>query len=294
MTIEPPSQGPVSLYGSVQFDMPSASSGRTYRIFVFRPPVPPPPSGYPVIVTTDGNLSFPIAATLGAAFLFGGKAALVVGVGYATDDPFELLRLRTRDLTPPTPRSAITQNPLLPPVKHEDYGGSDNFYRFLVDELRPAIAGAYPVNSEDQTLYGHSWGGLFALGVLFNHPKSFRNFVASSPSIWWNERALLKDEPDFTRKLREGDAAPRVLITVGSLEQDVPETLPPNITRTQMHELIAGYRMVDNARELALRLQQIKGGDDYLVRFQVFEDESHLSVLSASIGRALGFALGPT
>ena len=95
-----------------------------------------------MVLVTDGNLTFPLAATMDAAFGFqGGKAAVVVGIGYVTDDPMELLTLRTRDLTPPTPLSAIPHRPGLPPTKGEDYGGSENFYRFLMEELLPAFAG---------------------------------------------------------------------------------------------------------------------------------------------------------
>jgi predicted alpha/beta superfamily hydrolase len=68
-------QSPVVVYGSIQFDMPSQISDRTYRIFVFKPSAPPPPSGYPVVVVTDGNLSFPLAATMDAAFALGSRAA---------------------------------------------------------------------------------------------------------------------------------------------------------------------------------------------------------------------------
>jgi predicted alpha/beta superfamily hydrolase len=169
-----PAQSPVLVRRSIQFDMRSKISGRTYRIFVFKPAAPPPPSGYPVLVVTDANMTFPLAATVDATFgLMGGKSALVVGVGYAADNDYTPYLMRNRDLTPPTPLSGIAQNPGMPPAKLEDYGGSETFYRFLVDELRPAIAAAYPVNAGDQTLYGHSLAGLFTLDVLFNHPGSF-------------------------------------------------------------------------------------------------------------------------
>jgi len=307
-----PPQNPVSVYGSTQFDMPSKISGRTYRIFVFKPADPPPPSGYPVVVAVDGNMTFPILATLDATFaLTGGVSALVVGVGYAADnDMMQLFSLRNRDLTPPTPLSGIRANPRLPPPKVEDYGGSENFYRFLVEELRPVIAGAYSVDFGDQTLYGHSLGGLFTLGVLFNHPESFQSFVASSPSLWWNKRSVLVDLPGFVRKVEAKEVAPRVLILVGAKEQDVPNALPPAMTAALMKKIpiipsalrnLAGklivkkmmldYRMVDNARDLAARLKQIKGGPGYAALYHAFEDEDHLTALPASISRALSFAL---
>lgn len=49
--------------------------------------------------------------------------------------------------------------------------------------------------------------------------------------------------------------------------------------------------MVGNACELAARLQHLSGGPGYVVRFHSFADEDHLTALSASIGRALAFAL---
>jgi hypothetical protein len=285
-------QSPVTLRGATQFDMTSKISGRAYRIFVFQPPSRPPPSGYPVVVMTDGDMSFPAAATLDGMFaLQGGKAALVVGVGYPADDVFTPLVQRNRDLTPPTPLSGIRTLPGQPAPQLENYGGSQDFYRFLIEELRPAIAEAYSVDPNDQTLYGHSLGGLFVLGVLFAQPGSFHNFVASSPSIWWNRRALLKGEAAFADKIRAGAATPRVLILVGADEQDLPPNLLPGMTRSQMKRLLTQARMVDNARELAVRLAEIKARPGYSVRFHALDDEDHLTVVPTSISRTLAFAL---
>ena len=307
-----PPQGPVAVYGSIQFDLSSKIAGRIYRIFVFKPQIPPPPSGFPVVVVTDGNMTFPLMAAVDATFALTGTAALVVGVGYATEDPTSLLSLRNRDLTPPTPLSSIEQRPGQPRVKLEDYGGSEFFYRFLTEELRPLIASAYSVDPRNQTLYGHSIGGMFAISVLLNHPESFRNFVASSPSIFWNKRSVLSDLPSFARKVQAREVAPRVLISVGSEEQAVPSPLPPAMTKAIMEKMptvpsvlrnliaklfikkkMLEWRMVDNARELAKGLQTITGAPGYNVRFHAFEGDDHLTSLPASVGRALAFVLRP-
>lgn len=287
-------QTPVSLPGSVQFDMESKISGRTYRIFVFKPAAPPPPSGYPVLVVTDANMNFPIAAVMDAAFgLRGGPSALVVGVGYPTENPFLPVILRNKDLTPPTPAAGLPRSPGAPPPDPEVYGGSVEFYRFLVEELRPAITAGWSVDPDDQSLYGHSIAGLFTLGVLFKHPDSFRNFIASSPSIWWNSRAVLDEAPSFVEAVRSGNAAPRVLVMVGGGEQEPPAAALPGMTREQLEQLVADSRMVDNARELGARLEAVEGGPGYLARFHAFEGEDHLTALPASIGRALAFVLRP-
>lgn len=307
-----PSHSPAMLHGSIQFDMPSRITGRIYRVFVYKPDSPLPPSGYPAVVAADGNMVFPIMATVSATFALTGSAALVVCVGYPTDDPKSLFSLRTRDLTPPTPAEGLPHKPGQPPPKPEDYGGSEDFYRFLTEELRPMIAAAYPVDANNQTLYGHSIAGLWTLGVLFNHPASFRNFVASSPAIWWNKRSVLADVPGFVGKIGAGECTPRALIVVGAKEQDVPATLPPVMTSAMANKLpkvpsvvrnligrfaykrmILDWRMVDNALDLAMRLQRVKGAPGYCVRYHAFEGEDHLTALPASISRALSFALIP-
>lgn len=52
----------------------------------------------------------------------------------------------------------------------------------------------YPVNRQSQMLFGHSLGGLFALWNYSQKPL-FRAFAAISPSIWWNNHALLQQTP---------------------------------------------------------------------------------------------------
>jgi predicted alpha/beta superfamily hydrolase len=284
---------PAALPFSSQFDLTSKISGRTYRIYVFRPPVSPPEGGYPVVYFTDGNLSFPIAMAMGGCFgLFVGLPALVVGVGYATDSPLDVAA-RARDLTPPTPMSAIDVEPGMPLPLPENYGGAEDFRRFLTEELRPRLASEHPVSPENQTLFGYSLGGLFALHVLFNHPDDFRGYAACSPSIWWNKRAVLKGERAFVKAVASKAISPRVLITIGAEEQTPPKTAPAGMTLAEIRKLIRGARMVDNARELGERLAALKGGPGYVARFQAFEGEDHLTSTAAAISRTLAFALRP-
>ncbi len=285
---------PASLPNAVRFDMASEIAGRTYRVWVFRPFGPPPEGGYPVIVTSDASLTFAIAATMsGAMGLTGRPSALVAGAGYPTadDDRLSPMLLRTRDLTPPTPLEAIRPQPGLPPPKAENYGGSEEFFRFLTEELRPRIAADYPVDPTNQTLYGHSLGGLFGLEVLFRHPEAFRSYALSSPSIWWNSRAVLAHEAAFSQRVEAGEIKPRVLVMIGATEQDPPHTPPPMMTIEEMAKLLREARMVDNARELGGRLAALKGPDGYVARFQCFEAEDHMTVVAASLGRAVAFAL---
>ncbi len=306
----PSGRSPAVLPGSTQFDIASRMTGRTYRIFVSRPPGDAPPGGYPLFMATDGNMVFPIAAAVNATFGLAGKAALVVGIGYPSDVPMELMSLRTRDMTPPTPLEQLPQRPHLPPPKLEDYGGDEEFFRFLTEELTPLLAQAYPIDDADRTLYGHSWGALFTIGVLLKHPESFKHFVASSPSIWWNKRSVLNHLGSFRAKVRGGSASPRVLLTVGGAEESVPSPIPQMIldqvaeragwipllfrglvARWFVGKMLREYRMVGNARGLAARMRGVRGGAGYVVRFRDFAGEDHITSLPASVGRAFDFVL---
>jgi hypothetical protein len=282
---------PVPLLWSSQFDMASKISGRTYRIYVFQPPIPAPPSGYPMLVTLDGNMTFPIAATMAAMYAFSMAPALVVGVGYPTDNPLEMVRLRVRDLTPETPPERVPNPAGAPPVTADDIGGADLFRRFLTEELRPVIAAAHTVDPAHETLFGYSLSGLFTLDALFKQPNAFRSYVASSPSIWWNECDLLTREAAFVDAVESQTAQPRVLVTVGANEQDAPTRLPPGETPESAQAMADQARMVENALELGARLSRLKGGDGYEGRFCAFEDEDHLTCMAAAVGRALDFAL---
>jgi len=288
-----PTHKPTVFPGAVEFDVTSKINGRTYRIFVYQPLMPPPETGYPVVTLSDGNMNFPIAAAMGAMFAFQGGAALIVGVGYPTTNPLELMVMRTRDLTPPTPIEAIRPQPGMPAPAPENFGGDAEFLGFLIDELRPLIAAQWPTDPARQVLYGFSLGGLFTLNALFARPSAFSVFVASSPSIWWHERALLAGEADFARRIEAKEATPRVLVTIGGQEQSLPRTLPAGYTEESLHELMTSARMVDNARELGERLAALKGADGYVARFHQFDGEDHLTAMAGSIARALDFALRP-
>jgi len=279
--------------GCIRFDLASNIAGRTYRVFIYTPLVPPPPEGYPVITVTDGNMNFLLAMVMGHMFSFQAKPAIIVGVGYPTNAPAELMHLRVRDMTPDMPMGNVPPSPGLPEATPENYGGAALFRRFLVEELRPVIAARWSVDANDQTLYGYSLGGLFTLDALFADPTAFKNFVAASPSIWWNDRAVLAGEAAFARRVEAGEIGPRVLVTIGEHEQDPPKVAPPGMTPEAVAELVAKGRMVDNAKELGARLTALKGNGGYEGRFHLFDGEDHLSAMAASVGRCLDFALRP-
>src|SRR5262249_46007598 len=87
---------PATVPGAVQFDLPSQATGRTYRIYVLKPPSPPPAAGYPVVFLTDGDLTFGSAATRAGleGLAMDLRPSLIVAIGYASCSPTFWLKLR--------------------------------------------------------------------------------------------------------------------------------------------------------------------------------------------------------
>ncbi len=283
---------PYTIADSERWTLASAISGRTYRIAVYKPPGPPPENGFPVLFTTDADVFFPIATGSMLNRRLGElRPAIIVGISYPTDDPTEIVRLRTRDLTP-KPMSADVLKQMQPyKFTAADAAGAELFYRFITEELRPALAARYPVDAADQTLFGHSLGGLFVLHVLFNHPAAFRNYVAASPSIAWSDGAILADVPAFKASLAKLASPPNVLMLVGGSESD-PDAMPMSaMPRAEAAAMLAKMPMVGNMLTLADRLRGTTDGPALAVESYVIPGENHVSVQPASIARAMTFTL---
>lgn len=285
---------PAIIPNAHQGDLCARDTGAAYRIFISRPLLPPPPSGYPVVYVLDANSAFATmtdAVRLQSArpMTTGVAPALVVGIGYPTDLPLDPVR-RTFDYTPPAARESLLPGPdgsPWPPV-----GGADTFLDFIEDELKPAIARNFLVDAGRQVLFGHSFGGLFALHALFTRPDAFQTYIAGSPSIWFGNRTVLETERRFTERLREAHREVRLMIGVGALEQTLSErerAIPELANRAGWLER---NRMVDNAREMAGRLGAL-APHGLTVQFHEFEGENHVSVIPALASRALRFALVP-
>lgn len=290
-TVAVPTVEPAKLPLSVQFDIPSKITGRTYRIYVAKPFTPPPKTGWPVVYVLDADVTFAtVASQMVLRMASGQPAAIIVGIGYP--QALASTRLRLFDLTPSAPLPGLGTTP---GAKPEDFGGAARFRRFMIEELRPQLAALAPTDPANQSLIGYSLGGLFALGVLFDHPEAYRTIVAGSPSIWWNNRELLAKEAGFAAAVRAGKVSTRVLITSGAWEQDpnAPDLPSDPAKRAIQLKEMNDAQMVDNARALAARLGALRGAPNYRVQYVLFADETHLTGIPAAASRGLAFAFQP-
>jgi len=271
--------------GTVQFDFASDKGSEPHRIFLYTPPGEAPAEGWPVLYLLDGNAVIATAVealraqapyTLGTGIHFG----VVVAIGYPTDEAYDGTR-RSWDLAPPPGQS---YPPYVEGGPELRTGGADHFLAFIEHELKPEIARRVPINENRQSIFGHSFGGLFVLHALFNKPDLFSAWISASPAIWWEGGGIITRAEEFVANPKgEG----RVLLLVGEYEQ----TLAPfQIGAEDEEKRLAAFlesRIVDYTQEMADRLAPV------LATSYVFlPGETHMSVLPACINHAVRFALG--
>lgn len=179
--------------------------GTDYHLTVYAPPAAGP---LPLLLVTDGDdLLAPMVAAVRELTAAGRIIPLIVaGIGYGGGFRSPRNR-RGRDYTP----TRLAGEPM-------ENGGAAAFLEGLRTRVLPRLAADYPIAPDDLGIAGHSLGSLFGLYALFQPRPLFRRFLLSSPSIWWDDRSVLKIAAEL-RALQSRLSA-RVFLSVG--EEDTP------------------------------------------------------------------------
>lgn len=167
---------------------------------------------YPVIYLLDGSADEDFIHIVGLvqfnSFEWVNQLPKSIVVGIATVD-------RRRDFTFPTHIEADQK-------AYPTMGHSDSFIDFLASDLQPYIARTFKTRPA-RTLIGESLGGLLATEILLKKPALFTNYIIVSPSLWWDNGALLALD---TSLMQAGLTQPtRIYIGVGK-EGLTPTKIP--------------------------------------------------------------------
>jgi predicted alpha/beta superfamily hydrolase len=277
---------------SASFDIESKYTGQRYRILIGLPHKAAPAGGYPTLWMLDGLASFPItefmrprpaSPTDSAQYLanIGDEpAGLVVAIGYTNGQIIDV-NGRARDYTPELPPGTKTGDALSP-----RHGGAANFLKFLTLELRPVIATHFVIDPQRNTLFGFSYGGLFALHTLTTEPQHFQRYWAASPSVWFGERYSLRQLQKRLGTLRLAHPT-KVMITVG-MDEQYPEKFSDDATKKRLQ----ARAMVDNVRTFGNQLNDAKLPNLWLT-FQAVPGHDHHDMLMHGARRVVDFAFAP-
>jgi predicted alpha/beta superfamily hydrolase len=249
----------------------STVNGKTYQLYISLPGDynPADTVHYPVLYILDGNYSFPLVSIRKTLDL--GKeieGVIIVAIGDSDQSTPSWFFSRWTDYTPSYDANtdSMTAKNFNIPAGILKSGGAPAFLNTIRKDIIPFIDKIYKT-TDDRGIAGHSLGGLFTGYCLLTVPDLFKRYGIMSPSFWWNKKEIFSMENYFAKKNKALNA--KIFISVGSLEGSLePESMVPN--------------MISFADSLNSR--HYKG---LTLTSQVFDNETHLSVIPASISRML-------
>jgi predicted alpha/beta superfamily hydrolase len=74
-------------------------------------------------------------------------------------------------------------------------GRADDYGRMLVEDLKPFIDATYKTfpGAANTAVGGSSLGGLLTMHLGLRYPTAFGKLAVLSPSVWWDDRAILRE-----------------------------------------------------------------------------------------------------
>ena len=166
------------------FQLQSAIYGKAREVNVYVPEIPDWGQGYfetplAVLYVIDGGLDqdfFHIAALSNLTLINAERQPMIV-VGVRTHD-------RRPELSPKA------TDPRYIGGEFDGWGRSHEFRRHLLEEVQPFIEARF--NTGRRVVIGESLAGLFIVEMLLERPNAFDDYIAISPSLWWDDRRLSK------------------------------------------------------------------------------------------------------
>jgi len=160
---------------------------------------------YPVLYMQDGQNLFDPDRAFVPGQHWRLKEAADAAIGERTADPMIIVGIdnmgaqRIDEYTP-------TRDP-----RKNAGGRAADYGRMVIEELKPTIDGRYRTNGVNG-IGGSSLGGLVSLYVALKHPDVFSRAAVMSPSVWWHDRAILRDVDEFNAN------RPQIWLDIGGRE----------------------------------------------------------------------------
>jgi len=240
----------------------STSNGKIYQLYVSLPVGYDADdfAKYPVLYVLDAYYSYPLLYSMHKLLDNSGdiERIIIVAVGDEDQSNRQWLISRTLDYTPSSDSFAdtdIARGAGLDIFAIKS-GGARAFLKTIREDIMPFIEKTYRTTA-DRGIAGHSLGGLFAGYCLLNEPDLFTRFGMSSPSFLWDRGEIIN-----SLKFARIDSKAKIFISEGSLE---PKVMSPFIKS-----------FIDGIKDKNLSLT-----------YHLFENETHASVMAASMSRML-------
>lgn len=164
-----------------------------------------PDKKYPVLFSVDGgpDQDFELLAGVAAEAEFSTSLEPFILIGVKTED-------RYKQLTPEMTR--------LPLARLEENfgksiapGGATRFRDYLARDVIPWATKRY--RTDRKILTAASLGGLFVLDTFLERPEMFDDYIALTPSLWWDDGRVVDEAAQ--KLARHGPSDRRLYFTMG-------------------------------------------------------------------------------
>lgn len=166
-------------------------------VLVYLPPGYDQDTGrrYPVLYLHDGQNVFDQATSIGEEWHVDETAEALISAGEI--EPLVIVGVdhggdaRIDEFTP-------TRD-----AGHDRGGSADAYGRMLVEEIKPLIDATFRTlpGAGHTGVGGSSLGGLVTLHLGLRYPAVFSRLAVMSPSIWWDDRVILRTVASLPAKL---------------------------------------------------------------------------------------------
>ena len=252
---------PYEIPRSSVIELTDPATKRVYPIFIQLPKsyAKEPNKAYPVIYLTDAPYAFPIVAGATRFPMNSGKMqqAIIVAIGYEKGSRGSNSRIR--DYTPTQAQNWKKQT-----------GNAKGHVTFLQSTVFTFIEKNYRASNTQRTYIGNSLGGLFGATILFIAPDLFSNYIIGSPSVWFDNNALL------ALKVNKPQMPIKVYVSVGAKE-----------TRA----FGEGQNMVEGAAQLVQKINALNS-DNIKLKSVVIEGAQHATAFPTTAIQGLDWVLG--
>jgi len=150
-----------------------------------------PTESLPIVFVLDSDMSFGLTYDV-IRWLNWGKEippVAIIGISYGAGQS-NWWEKRSRDYLPSRDQTKVWGDwPLA--------GGGDNFKKFLDSELFKFVKDEFNLKSNNRTIVGLSFGGLFCADMLFSDTQLFNNYIILGPALLWNNKEILAKETKY-------------------------------------------------------------------------------------------------
>lgn len=170
------------------------------------------------------------------------------------------------------------------------FGEADKFLDFIHSDVITYVETTlFPhasLPTARKALYGHSYGGIFSLTALYTKTTLFDMYISASPTIFWSNYALVKNqEADFLKRTPPANP-PSLVLTWGTGVDELERRPGESDDAWEKRKGIAEDKLMKgSALDLIERLKRCAGVRD--VWSWEFPGEDHGSAAVVGLQRGI-------